>query len=70
MDLTTPFPNGDVNFQSIVENAVVGIFQKDLAGNYLCANPALAHLYGYPRGAGSAAIPAFGDRAEVRYFHQ
>lgn len=70
MDLTTLFPNRDLNFQSIVENAVVGIFQTDLVGNYLCANPALAHLSGYPRGAGSAAIPVFGERAEVPRFHQ
>lgn len=47
MSSTTPLTNGDFNFQSIFENAVVGIFQTDLAGNYLCANPALAHIYGY-----------------------
>ncbi|WP_448527024.1 sensor histidine kinase [Parathermosynechococcus lividus] len=41
-DLTDEF-----GFQSIFENAVVGIFQTDLEGNYIRANRALALIYGY-----------------------
>lgn len=34
-------------YRSIVENAIDGIFQTDLEGNYLSVNPALAAVYGY-----------------------
>lgn len=34
-------------YRSIVENAVEGIFQSNLEGRYLSANPALARLFGY-----------------------
>jgi len=34
-------------YRSIFENAVEGIFQTTLAGNYLSANPALVRIYGY-----------------------
>ena len=35
------------NYRSIFENALEGIFQTTTGGNYLRANPALAHIYGY-----------------------
>lgn len=35
-------------YRSIFENAVEGIFQTTPEGRYLCANPALARIYGYP----------------------
>ncbi len=35
------------NYRSLFENAVEGIFQSSPEGQYLSANPALAHLYGY-----------------------
>ncbi|WP_348251863.1 adenylate/guanylate cyclase domain-containing protein [Leptolyngbya sp. FACHB-1515] len=34
-------------YRSMIENAVVGIFQTSPQGRYLCANPALAQMYGY-----------------------
>lgn len=37
----------DAGFRSIFENAVEGIFQTDLQGNYIRANRALAQIYGY-----------------------
>ncbi len=46
MTSATPFPD-EFGFQSIFENAVVGIFQTDLEGNYIRANRALALIYGY-----------------------
>jgi diguanylate cyclase (GGDEF)-like protein/PAS domain S-box-containing protein len=35
------------DYRSIFENAVEGIFQTSPEGRYLCANPALARIYGY-----------------------
>ncbi|MDG2991914.1 ATP-binding protein [Candidatus Synechococcus calcipolaris G9] len=37
----------EAGFRSIFENAVEGIFQTDLQGNYIRANQALAQIYGY-----------------------
>jgi len=34
-------------FRSIFENAIEGIYQTTLSGEYLSANPALAKIYGY-----------------------
>ncbi|WP_367288604.1 adenylate/guanylate cyclase domain-containing protein [Laspinema palackyanum] len=34
-------------YHSIVENAIAGIFQSTVAGEYLSVNPALAKIYGY-----------------------
>ncbi|HEY9700206.1 MAG TPA: PAS domain S-box protein [Trichocoleus sp.] len=34
-------------YRSIFENAVTGIFQSSIDGQFLSANPALAHIYGY-----------------------
>lgn len=34
-------------FRSIFENAIEGIFQTTIDGQYLAANPALARIYGY-----------------------
>jgi adenylate cyclase len=37
-------------YHSIVENAVAGIFQSTVEGQYLSINPALAKIYGYDSG--------------------
>ncbi|MEP6668009.1 MAG: response regulator [Chthoniobacter sp.] len=37
----------DATYRSIVEHAIEGIFQTTPDGQYLLANPALAHIYGY-----------------------
>lgn len=37
----------EINYRSIFENAVEGIFQTTRTGEYLKANPALARIYGY-----------------------
>ncbi len=37
----------ELKYRSIFENAVEGIYQTTLEGNYLIANPMLARLYGY-----------------------
>lgn len=37
----------EAKYRSIFENAVEGIFQSTLAGQYLTANPMLAQIYGY-----------------------
>lgn len=42
-----PFPTSLQRYESIVENAVWGVFQSTPDGRYLLANPALARLYGY-----------------------
>ncbi len=42
-----PFPSNLERYQSIVENAVEGIFQSTPQGRFLLVNPALARLYGY-----------------------
>jgi PAS domain S-box-containing protein len=34
-------------YRGIFEGAVVGIFQSDLSGRYLSANPAMARIFGY-----------------------
>jgi PAS domain S-box-containing protein len=41
------WPSSLERFQSIVQNAVEGIFQSTPDGKYLLANPALARMYGY-----------------------
>lgn len=38
----------EVQYKSIFENAVEGIYQTTVDGHYLCVNPALARIYGYP----------------------
>jgi PAS domain S-box-containing protein len=42
-----PWASPLARYQSIVENAVEGIFQSTPDGQYLLVNPALARLYGY-----------------------
>jgi len=37
----------EAKYRSIVENAVEGIYQTTVAGQYLMANPMLAQIYGY-----------------------
>jgi len=37
----------EARYRSIFENAIEGIFQSTLDGQYLVANPALASIYGY-----------------------
>lgn len=37
----------EAKYRSIFENAIEGIFQTTIDGNYLSANPALARIYGY-----------------------
>jgi PAS domain S-box-containing protein len=45
-------------YRTIVENAMHGIFQSSLVGEYLMVNQALAHLYGYSSTAElMAAVP-------------
>jgi len=39
--------NTEEKYRSIFENAVEGIYQTTHNGEYLSANPALAHIYGY-----------------------
>lgn len=39
--------NAETRYRSIFENAVEGIFQTSLTGQYLDANPSLARIYGY-----------------------
>lgn len=39
--------DAETRYRSIFENAVEGIFQTSLTGQYLDANPALARIYGY-----------------------
>jgi len=41
------WPSSLARFQSIVQNAVEGIFQSTPDGHYLLVNPALARMYGY-----------------------
>ncbi|MCR6656332.1 MAG: response regulator [Opitutus sp.] len=41
------WPSSLERFQSIVQNAVEGIFQSTPDGQYLLVNPALARMYGY-----------------------
>ena len=40
------WPSSLERYQSIVQNAVEGIFQSTPDGHYLLANPALARMYG------------------------
>jgi PAS domain S-box-containing protein len=47
------------NYRSLFENAVEGIFQASIAGQYLSVNPAFARMYGYP--SPEAAIAAVSD---------
>jgi PAS domain S-box-containing protein len=37
----------EANYRSIFENAVEGIFQTTAEGEFVTANPALAHMFGY-----------------------
>ncbi len=39
--------DAETRYRSIFENAVEGIFQTSLTGQYLDANPSLARIYGY-----------------------
>ncbi len=39
--------DAEIRYRSIFENAVEGIFQTSISGQYLNANPALAKIYGY-----------------------
>lgn len=39
--------NSEARYRSVFENAVEGIFQTSLTGQYFDANPALARIYGY-----------------------
>ena len=41
------WPSSLERYQSIVQNAVEGIFQSTPDGRYLLVNPALARMYGY-----------------------
>lgn len=43
----TSLRQAEAKYRSIFENAVEGIFQTTLSGQYLTANPMLARLYGY-----------------------
>jgi PAS domain S-box-containing protein len=43
----TSWPSSLERYQSIVQNAVEGIFQSTPDGRYLLVNPALARMYGY-----------------------
>ncbi|OLP17643.1 hypothetical protein BST81_15070 [Leptolyngbya sp. 'hensonii'] len=43
----TALKQAEEKYRSIFENAIEGIYQVTLQGNYLNANPALAELYGY-----------------------
>lgn len=47
------------NYRSLFENAVEGIFQASVQGQYLSVNPAFARMYGYP--SPEAAIAAVSD---------
>ncbi|MGH7947585.1 MAG: ATP-binding protein, partial [Opitutaceae bacterium] len=46
-DDSSMWPSSLERYQSIVQNAVGGIFQATPDGRYLLANPALARMYGY-----------------------
>ncbi len=39
--------DAEIRYRSIFENAIEGIFQTSLSGQYLDANPALARIYGH-----------------------
>ncbi len=41
------FRKAEQRYRSIFENCLEGIFQTTPEGKYLCANPALARIYGY-----------------------
>ena len=46
-DTPPAWPSSLERYQSIVQNAVEGIFQSTPDGHYLLVNPALARMYGY-----------------------
>jgi PAS domain S-box-containing protein len=46
-DAPSRWPSSLERFQSIVQNAVEGIFQSSPDGRFLLVNPALARMYGY-----------------------
>ncbi len=46
-DVPSSWPSSLERFQSIVQNAVEGIFQSSPDGRFLLVNPALARMYGY-----------------------
>jgi PAS domain-containing protein len=50
----------EAKYRSIVENAVEGIYQTTVAGQYLMVNPMLAQIYGYDSPA--ALIQHFSNR--------
>ena len=39
--------SAEADYRSIFENAIEGIFQLDMEGNYITVNPALAQMLGY-----------------------
>ncbi len=43
----TAIRQAEANYRSIFENAIEGIFQSTLDGEYISVNPALAQIYGY-----------------------
>ncbi|MCE9604258.1 MAG: ammonium transporter [Planctomycetia bacterium] len=52
-------------YRGIFENAVEGIFQTTIDGNYLSANPALARIYGYDS---AEELIASLDKLDVRLY--
>jgi len=46
-DAEVALKQAEEKYRGIFENALKGIFQTDLEGRYLSANPALARIYGY-----------------------
>lgn len=46
-NLELSLQDAEMRYRSIFENAVEGIFQTSLDGQYIIANPALAQMYGY-----------------------
>ncbi|PKN71098.1 MAG: hypothetical protein CVU52_08770 [Deltaproteobacteria bacterium HGW-Deltaproteobacteria-10] len=55
------------NYRSIVENAVEGIFQTTMDGNFLTVNPALANILGYESPADlMVAVTSIGTQLYVK----
>lgn len=54
-------------FRSIFDHSPLGIFQTDLRGRLLTANPALARMYGYP--SPEALVAEMTDVARQLYVH-
>jgi PAS domain S-box-containing protein len=56
----------ELRYRSIFENCLEGIFQTTPDGKYLCANPALARIYGYESAADLiAALTDIGNQLYV-----